>query len=303
MATLNYATQYLQALLQEFPYVLYFGDLFAAPNNGRYRWVNSQVIEIPTITTSGRVDGNRDTIGTKKRNYNNEWTPLTLANHRTWSTLVHPRDIDETNQVASIANITRVFNQEQKFPEMNAYLISKLYADWTGRSKTADKTVLTTENVLEVFDKMMEDMDDRRVPRSGRILYVTPATRTLITNARQFYRNIDVSKTSDAIKRGITSIDEVKIPPSVPSDMMKTLYDFTEGWEVDGEAKQINMMLVHPDAVITPISYEFAQLDPPSAGSEGKWDYFEESFEDVFLLPHRADAVAFNIEPDAGVGG
>ena len=85
--------------------------------------------------------------------------------------------------------------------------------------------------------------------------------------------------------------------------MMKTLYDFTEGWEVDEEAKQINMMLVHPDAVITPISYEFAQLDPPSAGSEGKWDYFEESFEDVFLLPHRADAVAFNIEPDAGVGG
>lgn len=32
MATLNYATQYLQALLQEFPYVLYFGDLFAAPD-------------------------------------------------------------------------------------------------------------------------------------------------------------------------------------------------------------------------------------------------------------------------------
>ena len=95
----------------------------------------------------------------------------------------------------------------------------------------------------------------------------------------------------------------MKIPPAVPSDMMKTLYDFTEGWEVNEEAKQINMMLVHPDAVITPISYEFAQLDPPSAGSEGKWDYFEESFEDVFLLPHRADAVAFNIEPDAGVGG
>lgn len=295
MATLNYATQYLQALLQEFPYVLYFGDLFATQNNGRYRWVNSKVIEIPTIKTTGRVDGNRDTIGTRKRNYDNEWVPLTLANHRTWQTLVHPRDIDETNQVASIANITRVFNQEQKFPEMNAYLISKLYADWTGKSKTADKTVLTTENVLEVFDSMMQGMDEARVPRSGRILYVTPATRTLITNAKQFYRNIDVSKKSDSIKRGITSIDEVKIPPSVPSDMMKTVYDFTEGWEVDEEADQVNMLLVHPDAVITPISYEFAQLDPPSAGSQGKWDYFEESFEDVFLLPHRTEAVAFNI--------
>lgn len=57
----------------------------------------------------------------------------------------------------------------------------------------------------------------------------------------------------------------------------------------------INMCLVHPLAVITPTNYEFAQLDPPSAGSEGKWEYFEESFEDVFLLPNKVDAIAFNI--------
>lgn len=290
MAALNYAKQYQQALEQEFPYVLYFGALFNTPNNGRYRWVNSNVIEIPTITTTGRTDGNRDTIGEKKRNYNNSWTPLQVTNHRTWSTLVHPRDIQETNQVASIANITRVFNEEQKFPEMNCYLISKLYADYTGAGKTADKTVLTTDNVLEVFDAMMTYMDNKRVPRAGRILYVTPDTRTLITNAKQIVKTLDVSKRSEAVKRAITSIDEVEIPDSVPSDMMKTAYDFTEGWKVDTAADQINMCLVHPLAVITPINYEFAQLDPPSAGSEGKWDYFEESFEDVFLLPNKVDA-------------
>lgn len=231
MAALNYAKQYQQALEQEFPYVLYFGALFNTPNNGRYRWVNSNVIEVPTITTTGRTDGNRDTIGEKKRNYNNSWTPLQVTNHRTWSTLVHPRDIQETNQVASIANITRVFNEEQKFPEMNCYLISKLYADYTGAGKTANKTVLTTDNVLEVFDAMMTYMDNKRVPRAGRILYVTPDTRTLITNAKQIVKTLDVSKRSEAVKRAITSIDEVEIPDSVPSDMMKTAYDFTEGWK------------------------------------------------------------------------
>ena len=290
MAVLNYATEYLSALEQEFPYVLYFGALFAAPNNGRFRWVNSRVIEIPHIETTGRVDGSRDTIGTRKRNYNNDWTPLTLENHRTWQTLVHPRDVDETNQVATIANITRVFNDTQKFPEMNAYLISKVFADWCGSgagARTPDTTVLTDENVLEVFDQMMQEMDERRVPRQGRILYVTPEVRTLINNAKQIYRHIDLNTASSAIKRGITSIDDVEIPASVPPDMMKTLYDFTEGWAVDENAQQINMFLVHPQAVITPISYEFAQLDPPSAGSQGKWDYFEESFEDVFVLPHR----------------
>ncbi|MEQ2367096.1 capsid protein, partial [Coprococcus sp. CLA-AA-H190] len=167
----------------------------------------------------------RDTIGQKKRNYNNSWTPLQVTNHRTWSTLVHPRDIQETNQVASIANITRVFNEEQKFPEMNCYLISKLYADYTAKSKTADQTVLTTDNVLDVFDKMMTAMDNKRVPRAGRILYVTPDVRTLITNAKAIVKTIDVSKRSEALKRAITSIDEVEIPDSVPSDMMKTAYD------------------------------------------------------------------------------
>jgi len=299
MAALNYAKQYQQALEQEFPYVLYFGALFNTPNNGRYRWVNSNVIEIPTITTTGRVDGNRDTIGTKKRNFSNTWTPLTVDNHRTWSTLVHPRDIQETNQVASIANITRVFNEEQKFPEMNAYLISKLFADYEAAGKAADNTVLTVDNILEVFDTMMTYMDNKRVPRAGRILYVTPETRTLISNAKQIVRTIDVSKRSEAIKRAITSIDEVEIPESVPTDMMKTVYDFTEGWAVDASAAQINMCLVHPQAVITPINYEFAQLEPPSAGSEGKWVYFEESFEDVFLLPNKIDAIAFNVTPGA----
>lgn len=295
MKALEYADQYQAALEQMFPHALYYGALYATPNNGRYRWLNSNTIEIPSITTTGRVDGSRDTIGAHKRNFENEWTPLKLENHRTWNTLVHPRDIQETNGVTTIANITQVFNNEQKIPEMNAYCISKLYAEWTGMGKVADTTVLTTENVLEVFDSMMQDMDEKRVPRTGRILYVTPAVRTLLTNAKQIYRTLDVSTSSAGIKRGIAALDEVEIPASVPSDMMKTVYDFTEGWAVDDAAEQINMFLVHPIAVITPIHYEFARLDPPSAGSDGKWDYFEESFEDVFILKKKVDALAFNV--------
>ena len=182
---------------------------------------------------------------------------------------------------------------------MNAYLISKLFADWCGSgasARTPDTTELTAANVLEVFDGMMQQMDEKRVPRAGRVLYVTPEVRTLINNAQQIYRHMDVSSESSAILRGITSIDEVEIPASVPSDMMMTSYDFTQGWAVASGAKQINMFLVHPAAVITPISYEFAQLDPPSAGSQGKWEYFEASFEDAFILPNKKDALAFNVE-------
>ena len=293
---LNYATDYQRALSQAYPYVLNFGALYSTPNNGRYRWVNSKTIEIPSISTTGRVNGSRDSISGATRNYENAWEPKTLTNHRKWSTLVHPMDIDQTNMVASIANITRVFNEEQKFPEMDAYTISKLYALRTaaGMSYTADATVLTTANVLTVFDTMMKNMTAARVPGTGRILYVTPTVNTLIKNAQQLQRNYNVQGGGSDIKFTITSIDNVDIV-EVPEELMKTVYDFTSGWAVGATAKQINMFLVHPMSVITPVSYQFATLDAPSAGSEGKYVYFEESFEDVFILNKRAAGLQFNI--------
>jgi hypothetical protein len=297
MSVLNYATQYSQALAQAYPYVLNFGALYATENNGRYRMgEDGKSVQIPSISVGGRVDSSRDTIATATRNFDNAWEPKTLTNQRKWSTLVHPKDIDQTKMVATIQNITRIMNEEQKFPEMDAYCVSALYAAWTGQSKTAVTTALTTDNVLTVFDQLMQNMTEKRVTPNGRILYVTPAVNTLIKNATQIQRNWSVQDGGSDVKRVVTSIDNVTIV-EVPPELMKTAYNFTTGWVVGATAGQINMFLVHPNAVITPISYQFAQLDPPSALSEGKYVYFEESFEDVFILNKKADALQFVITP------
>ena len=64
-------------------------------------------------------------------------------------------------------------------------------------------------------------------------------------------------------------------------------------------AKDVKMMLVHPSAVIPVISYDFAELGLPSALSQGKYTYFEESFEDVFIFNKKHDAIQFYIEKTA----
>lgn len=302
MAALNYAAQYARALEQAYPYTLNFGALYATENNGRYRWGDDgKTIYIPSISTTGRVDANRDTIAMATRNYDNAWTPKTLTHQRKWSTLVHPKDIDQTNAVASITNITTVYNNEQKFPEMDAYCISEIYKQWTTddatadyTGKTPDTTVLTVDNILGVFDSLMEAMDEARVPANGRILYCTTTVKTMLKNAKGLNRNFDVQNGGNAIDRAVDRIEEVEII-SVPSTLMKTKYDFTTGWAVAGDAAQINMFLVHPSAVITPVSYTFSTLDDPSGVTEGKYLYFEESFEDVFILNKKADAIQFNI--------
>ena len=301
IGALNYATEYSKALSQMWPYVLNFGALYSTPNNNRYRWINSKTIEIPSIKTTGRVDADRDTIAFAQRNYDNAWEPKTLRNERKWSTLVHPKDVDQNNTVTTIANITDVFNQEQKFPEMDAYLISNLYADWlettnprTSEAHTPDTTALTASTILGVFDQLMLNMDNAMVPANGRILYVTHEVNVILKEAQGISRSMDITSGPNAVDRRVNRLDQVTIIP-VPSTLMKTAYDFTQGWQVASSAKQINMFLVHPLAVITPVSYTFARLDAPSAMSEGKYVYYEESFEDVFVLNKKSDALQFNI--------
>lgn len=297
----NYATEYSNALAQKFPFVLNFGALYNTPNNGTYRWINAKTIEIPSISTTGRVNADRDSIATAQRNYSNAWETKTLSHERKWSTLVHPMDIDESGMVNTIANITQVFNDEHKFPEMDAYTVSKIYTDWltttdpaTKAVREADTTALTVENVLSTFDKLMLKMDNERVPANGRILYCTHEVKTMLKQAQGIQRSFDVQSGQSAIDRTISRIEEVEII-GVPATLMKTAYNFTEDFEPAAKAKQINMFLVHPAAVITPVKYEFSKIDEPSAGSEGKYIYYEESHEDVFILNNKSGAIQFNV--------
>ena len=281
MAALNYAEQYAKALNEAYPYTLYFGRLWQSnPNEQKYKPVDAKTIKIPTLTTTGRTDGTRDTIGSFARNFDNQWETKTLSQHRTWNTLVHPQDISQTNQVASIMNITKTFNEEQKFPEMDAYTISRLYAQKNAISAiTAETAALTGATALAKFDAMMDVMDEARVPVNGRILYVDTYTKTLLDNAVAIQRQ----NGDKAVSRGIARLEEVEVI-SVPTSLMKTSYTFTTGYEAATDAKDIAMMLIHPSCVIPCANYEFAQLEEPSALSQGKYVYFEESFEDIFLI-------------------
>ena len=143
-------------------------------------------------------------------------------------------------------------------------------------------------------NKLMLNMDNARVPANGRILYCTNEVKTLLKQASDLNRDFSVQAGGGDISRVVSRIDEVEVI-GVPATLMKTAYTFTTGWAVKSDAKQINMLLVHPSAVITPVSYQFSQLDPPSAVTEGKYIYYEESFEDVFILNKKSDALQFNI--------
>lgn len=294
-SNLNYAKEYSQALAQAYPYTLYFGALWSAVKPD-VKFLNNNTVILPSLTVKGRANGDRDTIGSFARNFNNAEESKTLKTHRTWNTLVHPRDIDETNHVASIQNITKVMNEEQKFPEMDAEMITTLFKLKNAKEAITPDDVLTTANVLTKFDALMDKMDEKRVPAAGRLLYVDTFTKTLIDTAKDVVRQSG----NQVLGRTVSRIDEVEVI-GVPTSAMKSEYilSATDGFSVAEGAKDVKMLLVHPSAVIPVITYDFAELGLPSALSQGKYTYFEESFEDVFIYDKKHDGIQFYIEKTA----
>ena len=259
-------------------------------------FMGAKVIKIPRLDLEGYKDHSRSG-GWNRQAIQNSFELKELQHDRDVEFYVDAMDVDETNQILSAANITNVFETEQAIPELDKYRYSKLYADYVALGKTVDETALTLANVLQVFDNLMEKMDEAEVPQEGRKMYVTPNVHKLLKQAEEIRKVTVVTNNNGAVGRVVRSLDDVQLI-MVPSSRMKTVYDFTSGAEAGVGAKQINMILVHPRAVIAPIKHSAIYLWEPGSHTGGDgYLYQNRRYTDIFLIERKADGVQINAEP------
>jgi hypothetical protein len=207
---------------------------------------------------------------------------------REWTTLIDPMDMEEAPAIEMIGNITKSFNELQKVPEMDAYLASKLYS-----FATPDVNALTNSNILTKWDSYMEALDNARAGREHVYAYVTPTVYRLLKQASGITRYMDVRGDNRAVDRNMHSLDGVNIRV-VPTELMKSAYDFSEGWAPASDAAQINMIIVDEDAIAAPVKYNTCMLSEPSAQTKGKWLYYERYYYGAFRLNNRAGGIIVN---------
>lgn len=298
MATINYAEAYQQAIQQAFyDGHLFSQDLWNSPSNNVIKFDGAKHIKVPRLTIDeGRKDRARRTITQPAANYSNDWDSYELTNERYWSTLVDPSDVDESNMVISIANITKQFNLDEKMPEMDRQMFSKLYSEKVAANDGGITTdTLDEKNILTAFDQMMVDFDEARIPGTNRILYVTPAINAILKRAESINRSL-VLKDANKVQRTVYSLDDVTINV-VPSDLMQTAFDFSVGSKTVGSAQQIQMFLIYNGVQIAPQKYSFVGFDAPSAANSGNYLYYEQSYDDVLLLKTKTKGIQFVVAP------
>ena len=300
MPNLNYAAQYGRELANAYPYLSHYGDLWNAGESQRFKPLQGKTVYIPSLKTTGARAANRGRIdGVFERNFENDWESHELSMDREWDTLVDPLDIMETNEVATIANVTRTFNEFQKVPEQDAYMSSKL-AGFAQGFGGIDSTTLSAANILAQWDAALAYMTDQRVNRDRVRAKVIPSIYKYLKEAAGITRFIDVTGGIRNVDRNVGKLDGVLIE-EIPSDLMKTAYDFTNGWAVAAGASQIGMILYDSMSIAAPIIYDTAMISAPTAQSKGKYLYYERYYYDVFcLLNRQAGVFAFVGAPSLG---
>lgn len=269
MAVLEYATIFSNVLRELYGQELTCDDLYHS--NSDIQIVNGKDIKIPKLSVSGYKDHTRGgsfNSGT----YANGYETKTLDHDRDIEFAVDPLDVDETNLVVTVSNIQNRFEKTQAIPELDSYTYSKIYAEAKRVNAKIKTTALTSANVLSDFDDNLEAFAEAGVPLDRAILYATPGYKKLLKNAEGIQRTLEVSSSS-GIDRRVRSIDDINKIVEVPSARMKSLFDFTDGCKADSTAKQIDYILIDPEAQVSRVKYAYIKMFTPGTDSRTADNY------------------------------
>lgn len=284
MAALEYTTLFSNHIRELYGRELVSIDLYNSNND--LQIINGKQLKVPKLTVSGYKDHNRSAIGFNSGSYSNTYQLVELDHDRDIEFGIDPMDIDETNKVVSIANIQKRFDSTQAIPEQDCYTFSKLYSEFKRAGGTVSNEVITKANVLEDFDNRLCELEDAGVPLSRVIMYVTPQYKKLLKEAEGISRSMSVNSNNGTIDRRVHTMDDIKKIVTVPSERFKTAYNFTNGYAVAGSGKQINYILIDPEAQVSRVKYAYIKVFTPGTDSRtaDKYMYQNRKFNGTFAI-------------------
>ena len=196
MPNLNYAEQWSPELLA----ILMQGTLTSPFITSNVRWLDAKTFHFTQMSVSGYKNHKRSG-GWNTGEYNQKDVPYTVTHDRDVQFMVDKADVDETNQTASIQNISRIFEQTQVVPETDALFFSKVAQAAQNtelyHSETS-ATEYTTENVFAKLKAILAAGKLRRYKANGSlIMYVSSDIMDKLEMSKEFTRKIEMTQIAE----------------------------------------------------------------------------------------------------------
>ncbi len=232
---------------------------------------------------------------------------FTLSFFREFEHNAFIRDIISSGGVYNADNIINTFMVTQDAPETDAYFFSKVaqIAKDSGLSSNDKITSFTRENILDKVDELLRRGKLRTyISRGEGVLYVRPEIMDLFALSEPFVRHINVLGITEghSISTRIARYNGVPIIEVVDLDRFNDLFDFTDGYEADGNT--INMLFASPLTVKTVIAFNWLNIFAPGEHTFGASYLLQlEKWMDVFVfnngLDNAIDSIAVSVDAEA----
>lgn len=269
MAVVEYATIFSNVLRELYAQDSKSYDLFQS--NLDLQLFNGKYIKVPTLSVSGYKDHTRGS-SFNAGSFTQDYETKSLDHDRDIEFTIDPMDVDESNLTASVANIQKRFDTTQAIPELDAYTFSKIYTEFVRVGGTVSTTALTAANVLSTLDADMQAMEDAGVPLDRVILYCTSNVKKLIKESSEVTRMLSAAD-GNGIDRRFKTIDDIQKIVTVPSNRFKTAFNFSNGFTPATTAKQINYILIDPEAQVSRNKYSYIKVFTPGHDSRTADNY------------------------------
>lgn len=281
---INYAQKYQTELDQ----VMKQSMLTAALETPQVQWMGAKTFHVPSVAVSGYQNHSRNG-GYNRGSVDVTHEPYTLSFDRDVEFFVDQMDVDESNQAASAANITREFLTVHAAPEVDAYRFSKL------ATKAIAENNFTAEDLStsDVIQRLKADIKKvRKFGVANLTAYISSDVMDLIELYKEGKGSISLQNEGTMIETRVTTLDGVRLIEVFDVDRFHTSFDFSDGFAAATGSYSLNWIIVYRGAVVAKQKLNSIYLFEPGNHTEGDgYLYQNRMYHDLFVLKNQAAGV------------
>ena len=260
------------------------------------KWVGAKTFHFTRMSTTGYKPHSRNG-GWNRGTFTQTDVPYTLTHDRDVEFLVDVLDVDETNETASIRNISNTFEMTQAAPETDALFFSKVAAVAkanNGYSASSADSAWTAANVYTKLKEILAAGKLRRYKARGTLVaYVASFIMDLLERSTEFTRTIDVTTIAEGgagIETRVTSIDSVPFIEVIDDERFYDAFNFNPengGFVPATGAHKLHVLVACGDTCKTVPKHQSIYFFAPGSHTEGDgYLYQNRSCSDTFVFPN-----------------
>jgi len=296
MNVINYAERF-QAELDQ---AIVQNTLTNALETPNVNWMGARTFHVPHLEVSGYKNHSR-AGGFNRGTVEVTHDPYTLQFDRDVEFFVDSMDVDESNQAASAANVTREFITRHAGPEIDAYRFSKMATKAIELGQVTEEEI-QADNVIQALKRDIAAV--RKYGTANLVCYVSSEVMNAIELYKEGKGSFSLQNEGTAIETRVTMLDGVRLIEVFDVDRFYTEFDFTEGFVPATDAKELNWIIVNRGTIIAKAKHNAIFLFQPGQHTQGDgYLYQNRLYHDLFVLKYQQDGLVVSVKNGGGGGG